>query len=605
MAKKKKSKKLTEAEVLGPMNMSLDPKEDAEREEAATRYMGESPDHFVEYAEACEHESLEGSVDLRADWDDAYDAYLNELDTGPKEDWQSDVVTNKPFTTVQHAKSVIRKALTSGSYAYYNLLAKRQYTNSAYAEELINFGNIVFDEFQGQHQGDFITAFIDACEMAFITGQSFEMIPIFEKGKFEWELTPPWDIFRDPYALPRQPQSGNYWIRRVWMDKWELKLLEKRGIFQNIDAAISSEKGSESSGDEEADSKKRKADAETNKFLSTHRVMDFYGRIIAPSGEQILDRGRFTISGNTIIRAPQKVPYDTLRWPGTSFSAIPGMLRFEGRGILDGVLALWELFNNLLNLHVDNLNWQINNVWERNPDMLADPTDNSIFPGKFIERKAGADANAPAHRPLLTKSSTAEALGNMQYLSGLWDEGSLTPNTVTGLPGYRQEVTKGEYDSAKQTSMGVFESMAKDLEVGGKQALWAAYEIIMIGLKRDHDIMQAPEIPEEIREHIYSSRKNLSKYADLQMTGVTDMINRSEMLQKIELAMMKADHPVLGRYMKPYKLLKAYYEILDLDKYDAVVNSDEAKQVDEQVAKQRKAQSIIGATNQSNPKIPQ
>ena len=584
--------------------MAEDKKEQAEREEAATRYLKEEPKHFVQYAKACEDESYTGSRDMRWRWDELLDAYDSIAPTGQKEPWQSDVVTDKPFVTIQHGKSIIRKALLEGSYQFYNLTPKRQYTESGFVSIMQEFGKVAFDTLHSVQNSDFITNFVDAAEMAFTVGTSFEMIPIWVNGTIKWELTPPWQIYRDPYASPRDPQSGNYWIRETWQDKWELLQLERRNIYHNIEEAMAStsdnDKGDRARHDKEYSTRRTNNLYKRNDFINSYRVMDFYGRVMSPKGELLIDRGNYTVLGSTVIRAPRRVRYPTLRWPGINFSALPHLLRSEGNSMIGGVLSLWDLFNNLLNLHMDNLNWQVNNIWERRIDMLVDPNDDELYPGKNVDIVAGAP-EVPAHRPLLTKSTTAEALANMQYLDGLYTEGSFTPNTVTGLPGYRQEVTKGEYEGAQAASMGVFHSMAKELETGAIRALWAAYEIAMMNMTTNNMMLKSPEIPEEARNLTYSFRKKLSDYVDLSVTGISDMASRTETLIKLNDAMNRMQDPIFARYMKPYNLLNAYYQTLNIDKFDIVVDNDKAKEIDKQVQARMQSQDILFKGQQKKP----
>ena len=269
-----------------------DEQELKERSEATELYFDEEPKHFVELAKSSLHESEEANKSLRQGWTLQWQAYENEMNMPDKEAWQADIVMNKPFTTVQQAKSVIRKALISGSYSFYDFIKKRQYANVAEVDDFIRIAKAVFDEFQGEHQGDFPSAFIDAVEMAFAVGQSMEMIPIFANGKFRWELTPPWQIYRDPYAVPRDPQSGNYWIREAWIDKWELLNLEKRGIFIDVETAMKSQ-GTDRNRSEDRDKNKKPRDIyETSKYFPSYRTLDYYGRIVSPTGESLLDRGQ-------------------------------------------------------------------------------------------------------------------------------------------------------------------------------------------------------------------------------------------------------------------------------------------------------------------------
>jgi hypothetical protein len=333
------------------------------------------------------NESEKANGDVRAAWDETWEAYNNkQLDVPEKEGWQSDVVLPKPFATVQQAKAVIRRSMLQGS-DFYKLTKRRKYQNDKDVTRNIELIKILMDGFHDENHGDFPTAFVDAAEMSFVTGQSMEMIPVWENGKFRWDLIPPWQIYRDPNAKPHKPQSGNYWVHEEKVDWWVLKALEKKGIFENINAIKEKSDTSGSAGTDE-ERRRRGQIYEKNEFISTHEVLDYYGIVLDKKGELLLPNGRYTVSGEQIIRPIGVVPFKHIRWPGISFSPIPHVLRFEGRGIIEAVLDIWKVLNNMINLHLDNLNWDINNLFELDPSLLSDPEDEEIYPGKtFITNK--------------------------------------------------------------------------------------------------------------------------------------------------------------------------------------------------------------------------
>lgn len=559
-------------------------------------YLGYPARHFVDLCIESVRNTENAQQTMRRGWSELWRAYENEREEAEtaKEPWQSDISLNKPFSTVQQAKSVIRKAMLSGAYRFYDYLKKPQYSTEDSVDQIVKIAKAMMDEFQGEHQGDFPTAFVDAAEMAFAVGQSMEMIPIMGKdGKFSWELTPPWQIYRDPYAVPRDPQSGNYWIRETYVEKWELLEMEKKGIIFNVELAMASADDESRKAREEQDAEKRVRDsAEENRFFTSYKILDFYGYIVSPSGELLLEKGHFTILGQTLIRAPKKVNLGEYRWPGVSFSALPHMLRYEGKSIIEGVMDLWNLLNNLLNLHVDNLNWAINNVWERDGSRLVNPMDDEIFPGKTIEVKSG-QGGEQVYKPLLTKRTTNEALANMNFLDMAWQEGSFVTDVVSGLPGSRSEITKGEVQIKQQQSMGVFHSMAKDLEVGAKNALWLANEVIGAGIKKNNEVWNMPKMTPEIVVIMWKERKNLKKYVNIQVSGISNLINKADMIQRIEGAMAKALHPLYARYVRQYNLLKAYFDIIDLDSYEPLVSFEESKKIDGEVETDLRAQKLI------------
>jgi regulator of RNase E activity RraB len=140
-----------------------------------------------------------------------------------------------------------------------------------------------------------------------------------------------------------------------------------------------------------------------------------------------------------------------------------------------------------------------------------------------------------------------------------------------------------------QASMGVFNSMGKELEKGAKEALWAAYDVISHNITADHPVFDDIEVDKKDVKMLVSEKDKLGEYATIAVTGITDIIKRSELIQKVEAAMQKAVHPLFARYHKPYNLIKTYYEVIGLEQYEAIVDADEAEQVDANVAAELEA----------------
>ena len=288
------------------------------------------------------------------------------------------------------------------------------------------------------------------------------------------------------------------------------------------------------------------------------------------------------VAGEKIIKDPVVSPYNELRWPGVSFSPIPHLQRFEGRGILEGVLDLFEGFNNLLNLHYDNLNWSVNPVREINSANMIDPEDDEIYPGKAILKRGDDGVITLAD----TRSTSPEVLVNSQYMEKLWQNNTFVSEFLEGLPGSRSEITKGEVELKTEASLGVFNSMARDLEVGAQHALWAAYDVIMHHLdpwnKRMDNALE--DVPPEQRTAAFNMRHDIPEMVNISVNGISNLIKQADMLKRVEAAMMKGESPVYGRYLKPYNMIKAYVDILDLDRYDPILSPDEAQEADKRAA---------------------
>ena len=101
---------------------TLDPAALKELLEEQQGDVADIPDgHLINYVEECRKESYEAQKLRRDRWTKMYEAHEGELqELADKEDWQSKIVLNKPFTTVIQAQALIRRALMEKS-SYFTL----------------------------------------------------------------------------------------------------------------------------------------------------------------------------------------------------------------------------------------------------------------------------------------------------------------------------------------------------------------------------------------------------------------------------------------------------------------------------------------------------
>jgi hypothetical protein len=167
-------------------------------------------------------------------------------------------------------------------------------------------------------------------------------------------------------------------------------------------------------------------------------VSEFWGTLLNPKGEILMPNCTYTTCAGRVIQEPEVSPYKTLRWPGMAFSPLPNLLRFDGRGLLQGVKTLWHFMCGLLCLHADNLNWNVNPPVEINVQALVQAADTEWFPGKQYHVK-DTISGQQAIRTVDRKGITGDVLANLNFAAQNFDKGSLVHEVTQGLPGYRGE----------------------------------------------------------------------------------------------------------------------------------------------------------------------
>lgn len=589
------------------LERSMDPKERTEREEAANAYSKEDEAHFVEYGTACFQESDQATEDIRKEYDRTWEAYSLER-AAEKEDWQCDIITPTPFNLVQHAKSIVRRALVDRpDYFKIDGVGKED-------EFLADLYKKIYSFHANENHANFPLRFSQAAEMAFVTGQSMEIIPRWTRqingtDGLELTLRPPWHISRDPSCEPLNPWSGMYWIHTEYLDRWELVEMEREGIYQNIAGAFSA-------GEEE--DRKRKDEDKKRYIMSRSRYRksllshEFWGIVLDKDGNLLLPNATFTWGGRSLIRKVRPNPYPVIRWPGVGFSALPDLMRFEGRSILTGVLSLWEFYDNLLNAYGDDLNWAVNRGFEIDPTLLADRgADTEMYPGRVFIKSSGSPAGVPAVREILSGSTrTGEVLSTLNHFDQLIQNGAFLPHFLTGIPGSRSKITKGEFEGKREDSLGLFDSIGKDLEMGAVWTIRAILDVITIHWTDAAKPNMAQVFGEQFLEFARSlslsmpeeRAKALRFNADITVSGISNLLKQNDTLQRLNALMQRVETrpEIWGPYVKPYNMIKTQTDILGLSGEGLVKTEDElAEDQAKLMADQQKQNQRTSLVNES------
>ncbi len=476
-------------------NPAFDQKEREERENAAQRYAGERGQHFVDFNYDCVQTSVKAMSNIRQMQRECYAVYNEDAppNYAKKERWMAKTIVPKPFETVQFATTAVRKAFTPDFLAI----------ESEKDPVVANFWTRLMKHQLNRSHANFPVYFTDATTMSLAIGQSMEMIPQWRRGKgLQYVLVEPWKIHRDPDALARKPQSGMYWIHQEYVDLYMLREGQKRGRFQNIEKAESFTSDT-STNDPEMSKFAIEQRKEMLWSRSAYRkyllVSEFWGTILDPKGNLLLPNATFTVAGNQVISPPKVSPYPTLRWPGNSFSPLPHLLRHDGRGLLQGIRSLWYMINSILCLHQDYLNWVVNPMFQITLQNLVDQDDIDIVPGKpwlVKETIQGQDVVKTIDR----RQTTNEVLADLQYHDQLYQRGTFITDKMMGLPGWRQEVTKGEAAQDLEQAMGVFGLIGTNIEDGAINAVQAGAEAVEANAGYD-DLLEEFQ-PDEVTQYI-------------------------------------------------------------------------------------------------------
>lgn len=560
-----------------------DSQEQKEREEAVVALGVENPDVIIDYCHACLKESEDASLETRYMWDQCYNAYRAHIDYSEKEEWQAKMTTGDMNATVKQGVAVIRKALRQPDWFTLEGIGPEDAKIASFFREALNIW------LNPQH-ARLDTAFCTASELGFAIGQTHEMIPRWVPGKgLLFDLAPPWQIYRDPDAIPRDPWSGDYWAHVEWIDLWKVKNLGKgNSRYVRLDEVTPNEAACRQ---ETQDKRARRKGQyyQRNTYRHAVRVVEQWGVILDKKGELLLDNARFTIAGDVLIRNPEPNPFVTMRWPGISFSPLPDLFAFEGHGVIETSLLLWLNTCNLMSLHIDDLSWRVNKLREMDRMDLEDPTDVAMFPGKTVFRSSSSKTppGQSVVKEVYTSPSTNETLATLQHWDQRRENSSFVNQFVAGQRGTRTQITKGEVDIKTGQSMTIFDSIGEDIEEGAVNVLKACVEVLALNWSEYSNPSVSRVMPNnpaaaEFAVMPIEARKELLRAnCDIKILGISAQIKNSEIIPRLQWMMSKAVEVPFAKYFKPYKLLKRSVNVLGFYEPDFIVTDEEAKMIDQ------------------------
>lgn len=562
-----------------------DEQEIAEREQAARAYAGEDEKHFVDYVQDCIRQSNDANKEIRRVQADCWNCFKEKqpLSYAKKEGWQSRIVVSKPFPAVMYGASAIKKSFSP------DFLTIRDENNTQVAD----FWRTILRHQTNELHANLPQKFTDASVMALAVGQGMEVIPTYVAGRgLRYDLVEPWKICRDPDAPPRDPQGGLYWIHQEWLDFYVLKQGEASGKYIAVDKAkkVTGGDSDDPFMTEEAIRRRKDQIWSRSDFRTMVLVSEFWGGVLSPKGEMLLPKATFTVAGGRVIELPRTVPYKRLRWPGVSWSPMPDLLTHGGRGLIEGVISIWESMCNLLCLHEDALKWFVNPPSEVNVHGLVDPTDVDDWPGKKYLVKNTPNGQQVI-RTIERRDATSSILANMQYHDMNFQRGSMITDAVQGLPGYRKDITAREASQNLEQSMGVFGLMGSNMESGCIELLTASQDVI-------ESFGQVTDFQDVLDPEILAFAVQAGGFPPLSgsysVSGVSALMKDQEILKTITtiIAPMASD-PIYQPYIDPYAVLKAIERRTNL--------KDEGVIVDEQQAAMKKQMMFQAAMMDAAP----
>jgi hypothetical protein len=141
---------------------------------------------------------------------------------------------------------------------------------------------------------------------------------------------------------------------------------------------------------------------------------------------------------------------------------------------------------------------------------------------------------------------------------------------VQGLPGYREQITKGEIEIKTEQSMGIFDSIGTEIEGGAVNVGYALYETMVLNWN-DKSIPSPTRVLGENPFTIFLEKAPLSEKkqflkenCDVRIVGISAQLQRQEKLKMMMAAREYAESAVFAEFFKRKELLQDTFGLLGM-----------------------------------------
>lgn len=269
------------------------------------------------------------------------------------------------------------------------------------------------------------------------------------------------------------------------------------------------------------------------------KLTEFYGPLVI-DGKIIEEHAHILIANDTWVLKNGKNDKWFQTPPYCAFSPLMLPFRTEGVGLVENVRAIDRALNQIVNLGVDTLMFRLMPLFEYTPDVYENPEDlrNGITPGKILRRNSLAMGNEMGIKPVEFNDVSPGASQMAGILDRAHQEGGLVTELQQSLPRWSGAQTATETTAIQQNQDSFFGALAADIEQYAlRPMIKMAIDIIMqyIDTANDPRVAQVLGVDQAIlagmtHPEIYEM---ISGDYDIMVTGITDQLEKAEMLQNL------------------------------------------------------------------------
>lgn len=470
--------------------------------------MGDSfvkDEEYIEFIQSCHTEAKDARRPLEKVWEELWQLFQNKQDWSKKSNWQSKAFVPKIFNQVFKASGEVKRAVSQTKKLFKFELVDNEYLQrmqnlremrflendpdnlgmiqqeieqSEQEMSLANDKMLMWERCFKRELGDsnFVKVYSEHVMTAFLLGLGVIKV-LWSDGHLRYENVDVFNFFISPEWLPFQEKRAKYVIERKEMDLEKLKKMAKQRSSPYKSSEVKKIEEDMNKQDIEAQERRRKGYGDFSKPNRRVELWEFWGDFISKDGK-IEENMLYTVAnGKYLIRKQQNLYSHGLPPYILTFPISYPHRGIAGVSIVQPMAKLQYLYNNIINMVADNLNFSVNKVFEYNPTDLKSPQSlTAVYPGKLVPTNV---SDRQVLREVITTPVGSDAIKFLGSIDKDMQESTSVTKPISGITDSTRK-TLGQHRDELAQARSTFDIIGRDLEENSiKPLLEMSYDLLV------------------------------------------------------------------------------------------------------------------------------
>ena len=530
--------------------------------------------YVIDHIAECRKQAMDAALDRRKVWKEMWESYQNRQDNSMKQPWQSTVFAPKVWMKVEKASAEVKRAFLHINKLFKLALDERNQYEQEEKDELIKAMPEIETRFKRElEDSNLSNVYAEMAKSAFLLGIGLpKVLWDSDKEGLNYENAEALKTHISPDFKPFEEERPKYIVEDQEMDLATFRLMAKK-VNESSGKKIYDMKKVDQikedfkSEDKDAENRKQKGLGQYKEVNKRVHLTLFWGDIVDKDGYEKEENVFCVVANKKYLVRKQANPFDHKNIPHViTFPIVFPHRGIAGVSLVEPTAKLLFVYNNLLNMYIDNMNFSVNKMFEMDPNRLLNAkTVMTLMPGKKIEKIGDAPVITVVEVPSIAK----DAQPGLDTLNREMEEGTGVTEFIEGMPSKKAK-TLGEVEIKTAESRGMFDTIARDLEQNSIKPL----------LERSYSLLvQFKDFPDIKGKYVFK------------VGGLSLMLMAKEMVEKITQVLgMALKSEVLGQMTDTDDLWKKYLGIMNLQ--DAYIEKEERVMPEQEGMEQEGQQGV-------------